>query len=153
VGGETEQHVSGWTVDTLALHYQRQLDDLRDLLNERAANQRTAMDAALAAADRATSKAELAANARFESVNEFRQTLADQAGRLMSRAEATALLEALADRMTRIEERLNLLAGRDSGESAAAATRRAGTQQVAQIIGAVVAVVSVAVVLILGLNN
>lgn len=48
---------------------------------------------ALAAADKAVTKSEIATEKRFEGVNEFRSTLADQAARLMPREEATAKFE------------------------------------------------------------
>jgi hypothetical protein len=48
---------------------------------------------ALAAADKAVTKAEIATEKRFEGVNEFRATLADQAARLMPREEAQAKFE------------------------------------------------------------
>lgn len=52
--------------------------------------QRAAIDAALVSADRATAKAESANERRFESVNEFRQTLSDQAATFITRMEAEA---------------------------------------------------------------
>jgi hypothetical protein len=58
-------------------------------------SQKEAVNAALAAADRAVLKAELASEKRFESVNEFRGTLADQQRTLMPRAEAEAILRSL----------------------------------------------------------
>jgi hypothetical protein len=89
VSGDTE-----WTVETLRQHFQRQLDDIRVMLEERHVTQtkavdaaflaqQTAMQAALTAAQRevatallssenAVRKAETAAEKRFESVNEFR---------------------------------------------------------------------------------
>jgi hypothetical protein len=153
VGGETENSVSGWTVDTLAQHYRQRFDDLTKLLDERALGQQTAMSAALASADRATAKAEVAANSRFESVNEFRAQLNDQASTFMTRAEANALLAAVGERLTRIEERLNVGAGQDSGQAEARELRQASARQALLIIGSVVATVSVAVALILGLNT
>jgi CHASE3 domain sensor protein len=153
VGGETESDVSGWTVDTLRQHFQRQHDDLKDLLGERADSQRVAMSAALASAEKAVTVANTAAEKRFDSVNEFRQTLTDQANTLMSRAEATALLAALSERLTRLEDRMNTATGQDTGNREAEALRRAGTQQAVAVIGAVIAIVSIAVALILGLNT
>ena len=60
--------VTGWTLDTLHEHLDQRLD----------------------AADRAVMKAEAAADKRFESVNEFREQLRDQAATLMPRAETEA---------------------------------------------------------------
>jgi hypothetical protein len=62
-------------------------------------SQKEAVNAALAAADRAVLKAELASEKRFESVNEFRGTLADQQRTLMPRAEAEAVIKALETRL------------------------------------------------------
>jgi small-conductance mechanosensitive channel len=71
---------------------------------------------ALNNAERAVAKAEMAAEKRFDAVNEFRATLADQQRTLMPRAEAEielkgmkALLEKLETRLT---EREAVLVGR-----------------------------------------
>jgi hypothetical protein len=130
VSGETEDNVSGWTVDTLHSHLIRdiaevdariqvqieasatRLEDLRAMLQERYATQTKAVDAAflaqqtamqtaltaaetavtkaLESAEKAVVKAETAAEKRFESVNEFRAQLADQASTFMPRIEAEA---------------------------------------------------------------
>src|SRR5947209_18170182 len=54
--------------------------------------QRAAVDAALIAANQATAKAEAATEIRFQSVNEFRGQLADQATRFITRVEAEAAI-------------------------------------------------------------
>jgi hypothetical protein len=83
--------------------------DLRDLLDERHANQVTAMRtafeaadkamaAALAAAKEATLKAEGASDKRFEATNEFRKQLADIIATFMSRVETETRLTALDDK-------------------------------------------------------
>lgn len=54
---------------------------------------------ALAAADKATSKAETASEKRFDAVNEFRSTLSDQQRTLMPRAEAEILIKGLNDKI------------------------------------------------------
>lgn len=153
MGGETEAAVSGWTVDTLAAHLRQQINDLNRLLDERAENQKVAMNAALASAEKASSVAQAGYDRRFDSTNEFRAQLEDQARLFMPRSECLALLNALSDRVTRVEERINLGAGQAAGAASAEQLRRAGTQQVMTIISALVAVVSVAVALILGLNT
>jgi hypothetical protein len=94
-----------------------ELDGLRDVMNERDrlyaerdTARKTAVDAALvaqekatsvamAAADRANSKAELANEKRFEGVNEFRGQLSDQAATFLPRAEAAARFEALTEKV------------------------------------------------------
>jgi hypothetical protein len=54
-----------------------------------------AVTAALDAAGKAVDKAETAAEKRFDSVNEFRQQLADQAATFMPRSESESLLAAM----------------------------------------------------------
>jgi hypothetical protein len=62
----------------------------------------TAVNAALQAAEKAVTKAEAASEKRFESVNEFRNTLSDQARTFIPRAEADL-------RMGTIESQLQAL--------------------------------------------
>lgn len=130
--------------------------DLRTLLDERYATQTKALDAAFVAAEKAVStaldsaekavaKAELSAERRFESVNEFRAQLADQAGHFVTRVEFDAKVDALSDRMAemgRVQERA---AGKDTGTTAARASVITGA-------GLLVAII-VAVVTILALNS
>lgn len=164
MSGETEGQPSGWTTDTALYHVQRQLIDLRAMLDERYATQTKALDAAFAAqekavqaaltsAEKAVTKAEVASEKRFKAVNEFRQTLSDQATTFISRAESEAHRAVLSDRLTHLEDRVNTEAGNDTGRIQAEVARRASTQQAVAIVGAVIAVVTVAVILILGLNN
>jgi hypothetical protein len=127
VSGETEQNVSGWTTDTLHIYMQVQIDDLIRMLDERYVTQTKALDAAFVAqqtamqtafksadtavaaallsAEKAVTKAEVASEKRFESVNEFRAQLNDQAATLLSRAEADARLQALGDKIESIADR------------------------------------------------
>jgi ABC-type transporter Mla subunit MlaD len=57
--------------------------------------QKEAVSSALAAADRAVAKAETASEKRFESVNEFRGSLADSARLLMPRSEVEQIVKSL----------------------------------------------------------
>jgi hypothetical protein len=72
---------------------------LREYVDIRFKAQEEAVNAALAAADRAVAKAESAADKRFESVNEFRASLNDQARMLMPRAEAEQLQRTLNEKL------------------------------------------------------
>jgi len=99
VSGETEKEVSGWTVDTLHAHLEQQLTDLRKQLDERHTAQNSAVQAALSSAEKAVGKAETAAERRFESVNEFRAQLSDQATRFVTRVEAETAHNAILDRL------------------------------------------------------
>lgn len=64
--------------------------------------------ATFACADRAVSKAEIATEKRFDSVNEFRKALSDQATEFLPRGEYNVQHKALADRVeingTRVAE-------------------------------------------------
>lgn len=67
--------------------------------NQRFENVIQATQAALAAADRAVNKAETASEKRFDAVNEFRATLADQQRNLMPRNETELLIKALNEKI------------------------------------------------------
>lgn len=62
--------------------------------------------------ERAIAKVEAATEKRFESVNEFRSQLKDQAGTFMARVEIEARFTANSDRISRLELRENFNAGR-----------------------------------------
>jgi hypothetical protein len=126
VSGETEKDISGWTTDTLRVHLERQLDDMRHLLDERYATQVKALDAAFAAADKAVqaallsaekavTKAEIASEKRFESVNEFRAALSDQTASFLSRTEYDAAHDAVVERITTLTDRVNRSEGSREG--------------------------------------
>ena len=57
---------------------------------------------ALAAADRAVQKAEVATEKRFESVNEFRGTLDSQQRTLIPRSEVAVLVEGLSEKIANV---------------------------------------------------
>ncbi len=97
-----------------------QAEDHRRMLDERYATQTKALDAAFKAAEqavavalsnaeKATVKAETAAERRFESVNEFRKSLADQTATFIPRAEYDTAHAALVDRVTATSDRVAAL--------------------------------------------
>lgn len=197
MSGETELQPSGWTIDTLAMHLQRQIDDMRRLLDERYATQTKAVDAAflaqqtamqtaltaaeravataLLSAEKAVTKAEAAAEKRFESVNEFRGQLTDQAASFISRVESDAQRIALEERIASLTEkvdretkrnetyvtevnsilssRLDVITGRHEGSSSARTTQRLDIGQFIAIIGTVLVVISVAVGIIVAVTR
>lgn len=119
--GDTEGNPTGWTTDTLRVHIQQQITDLRDhfqleidnmrvMLNERYATQRATLDAALTAAamvvqaelnaaEKAVAKAETASEKRFDSVNEFRGQLSDQVATFARREQVDQQLSAISARI------------------------------------------------------
>ncbi len=86
------------------LRYQQRFDAQQKALGDALTAAEKAVNTALASADRAVVKAEGAAEKRFESVNEFRSTLADQAANLLPRAEGEARFSALNDKLIGLSE-------------------------------------------------
>ncbi len=74
-----------------------------------------AVAAALAAAEKAVIKAEVAADKRFDSVNEFRGQLADQAATFMPRTETALALLALTEKVDLAAAKLDKLEGNAVG--------------------------------------
>jgi hypothetical protein len=153
MSGETEQDVSGWTVDTLHLHIIQRLGDLDRLLSRRMDDADKAIQAALAAAEKATGKAETASEKRFEGVNEFRGVLQDQQQTLITRSEHAADIKSMGDRVTanadrvaalelRLTSRLDTEQGRSGGERESHDQRRLDTGQIIAYVIAAVAVLS-----------
>lgn len=91
-----------WTVDSLLTY-------LKGMMNERDARYEQRFDAlenllklSIATSERALSKAEAANDKRFEGVNEFRATLADQQSTLMPKGEYAVAHKALVDKIDTI---------------------------------------------------
>jgi hypothetical protein len=77
--------------------------------------QERAVAAALASAKEAVTKAEVAAEKRFDSVNEFRGQLKDQTATLIPRTEVIALLKSLQEKTQDNELRINQIISRTEG--------------------------------------
>lgn len=90
---------------------------LREYVDIRFEAQEKAVQSALAAADRAVQKAESATEKRFEGVNEFRASLADNSRTLMPRAEAEQQFKALAEKTDAVVVRLNTMDDRARGSN------------------------------------
>ena len=153
------------------------IGEMREMLNERYATQTKALDAAflaqqtamktafdaadkavaaaLESAEKAVTKAEAAAEKRFESVNEFRQQLTDQAATFVSRTEYTVnhatlndKFDAEAKRTTeristielRLTSRLDLNQGTTSGAAGAHTEQRLNINQVIAVLAIVASV-------------
>jgi len=100
------------------LHRRGRDDDvtLKEFMLDKFASQDRAVGAALAAADRAVAAALVAADKaaatlavatekRLDNVNEFRESLADQAATAMPRAEYEAMHKAFVDRVENLDRR------------------------------------------------
>lgn len=89
------------------LRYQQRYDAQQKALEAALLAAEKAVQAALVAAEKAVTKAELAAERRFESVNEFRGQLADQATLFMPRAEYESAHTALEDKLNSAAARVD----------------------------------------------
>lgn len=87
----------------LALGFSAQKDAVASAFDA----QKDAVNAALASADRAVQKAEASAEKRFESVNEFRSTLADQQRNLIPRSEVAVMITAMDAKVNALEKVLD----------------------------------------------
>ncbi len=112
----------GWTLDTLERFLSDRIDALRDSIGaqdqqnkERFAAAKEQVMLALTSADKAIVKADSATERRFEGVNEFRATLADQAATLLPRSEYTVQHQALT---ARVETVANALATKSDENTA-----------------------------------
>ncbi len=104
---------------------EQRVNALERLTDAKLANISTLIDAhagrvalALAAADKAVAKAETATERRFESVNEFRQTLSDQTRSFLSKVEFDAVRDANAVRIADLASRLDKTEGKTVGLNA-----------------------------------
>jgi hypothetical protein len=111
-----------WTLGTLRLYLESLITGnatnvkaLADRHDDRFSAIEKAVAAALAAADRATTKAETTSDERFKGVNEFRQTLSDQARDLMPRLETESLMQGLRERIEKLESEKDIEAGHTTG--------------------------------------
>jgi multidrug efflux pump subunit AcrB len=103
-----------------------QEDHLKEIMDERDKKymqmfkaSQDAVSAALAAVHETNNKAEMAAEKRFESVNEFRSTLSDQASRLLPRSEYDSAHNSLSERVRELSARVDRQEGSKSGVNSA----------------------------------
>ena len=94
------------------------ISNIRTLMDERDRRYEdrfTAMDEktglALTSSKEAVTKAEIATEKRFDSVNEFRNTLKDQAATLLSRSEAEARFKGQDEKLDSINRVQNMIMG------------------------------------------
>jgi cell pole-organizing protein PopZ len=159
---------TGWTIEVLREHFQRQLDDLRVLLDERYATQTKALDAAFAsqqiatqtaiqsqeravqtamdASDKAVAKAEVAAEKRFEALNEFRGAVQDIVAQQMPRGEAETRFAALTEKIDELKTASAQRDGQGSGRQAATTERRLDAGSALQAIAVLLTVVGLLIV-------
>jgi hypothetical protein len=103
----TQEGIGPWTVETVLTHLTALIESNDRRYEQRFVAQALATDAALAAAERAVLKAEASAERRFEGVNEFRATLADQQRNLIPRAEVDVIVRGISEKMNALEKTMD----------------------------------------------
>lgn len=98
----------GWTLDAYVAHNEAMRVEAEKYMEEKFRAADKAVEAALTSAKEAVLKAEVASEKRFESINEFRATLSDQAQQFASQEKVNDLVS----RFDRLEGRTT---GLDAG--------------------------------------
>lgn len=80
--------------------------------------QEKAVIAAMSSAERAVAKAETASEKRFDSVNEFRASMNDQAAKFIPRSEAEQRMQSISEKSDGLGIRLERIEGRGQGLNA-----------------------------------
>jgi len=91
------------------------MDEREKRYNERHAALEKSFLLAMSSADKAVQKAETASERRFDSVNEFRSTLADQQRTLIPRAEVEVLINSINERISDLKQQLDTLKAERQG--------------------------------------
>ncbi len=133
--------MEGWTVDTSRESILDKLAEMDRRYEQRFESGQEAVKAALNAAKEAVGKAEYAAEKRFDSVNEFRGQLSDQAATFMPRLEAEQRIAQLAEKIADMSSRQDVSIGRSGGFTA-------GFGYLVAAIGAATAIVVAAIALL-----
>jgi tetrahydromethanopterin S-methyltransferase subunit G len=124
--------------DGLSLEVLHTIIEERDArYGQRFSDMERALQAALASSEKAILKAETSTEKRFESVNEFRSTLSDQANQFMTRNEAQALFQRVTDRIEDMNARIDSLNSREDKRSGKSSGLNAGW---VYLLGAVAAI-------------
>lgn len=128
-----------WTVRTLKAHIEAVLHERDRRYTQRFTDLETATKVALATSEKAADKVATATEARFASVNEFRNTLADQAKDLITRAEVEANLAFLRQQVKELSDRVNVSSGKGAGVAAGWGYLVAGIAAVGTIVAVFIA--------------
>jgi hypothetical protein len=100
----TSKGTSGWTIETLYVHFTALMEE-----------HEKAVKAALAAAETAVNKAEYNSEKWRDSANEWRQAMDDREVKFLPRTEYTAAHQALIDRIGMLENRVTKNEGTGQG--------------------------------------
>ena len=151
-----EKSKGDWTHDSLREYVERVFKEADRRYEQRFADQEKAVSAALAAAEKAVNtalisakeaviKAESASEKRFESVNEFRATLADQSATLISRIEVEGQFKSTNEKVDVVMSRMDRLEGRAGGSNATWAYAIAGVGLLGTIVGIIGGIIAIVI--------
>jgi hypothetical protein len=138
-------------LDEMALRHQNhsemRIQALESLIDAKLTTLRTIIDLQaeksvnlLASSDKAILKAEAATEKRFESVNEFRQTLSDQTKTFISKVEFEALRDTTGTRIAGLSSRLDKIEGKAVGLNAGWIYLLGGLSAVGTVVSVIVAI-------------
>jgi hypothetical protein len=150
---EKQSTSTEWTVDTLYIHLSRVINDLshkfdRELeaRDKLAKSDRQVLDVSIKAVEdkaglaqvsskEAVLKAENATEKRFESVNEFRSTLTDQANRLATKDEFKQFQNSVNGKMNELTARIGKIEDLKQGSEGSKTALIAGVTLVCLVLG------------------
>ncbi len=136
----TQSGTTGWTVETLKEYVDQRFDASQKAVEAALQAAEKMGGAALASADRAVSKAEVAAEKRFDATNEFRGQQKDMITTLFPRMEAEQRFNAFDDRLKKVEEFRDRMSG---GEDRQTSMKNTTMWAVGLAIATIIAIVTV----------
>jgi hypothetical protein len=113
----TSNDDSPWSLETLRIYLETLIRAANESVTQRFEDRDKAVSAAFAAAKEAVAKAELAAEKRLDSVNEFRAQLSDQTATFIPRAEAEQRFVTTNDKISELAARQDRNEGKSTGIS------------------------------------
>ncbi len=124
--------------------YEARFLELENRFKEGLDSQKDAVQTAMAAAEKAVTKAEASSEKRFESVNEFRAQLNDQVKTFMSRVETEQRMQVLTERLdislAALSEKVTRLEKMDAGRAGAEKKSEINVGMIFGVAGLVVAI-------------
>jgi len=108
-----------WTIEALAVHFDKMVNLILARMQEMEAGWARATDLARENSRLERERASSQIDDRLAGMNEFRDAMKDQASRFVTRSELGLQLDALCDKIDRIEKRENVGEGKSQGMGAA----------------------------------
>lgn len=142
VSCEARADTSAWGVDILHSHVLTILNEREEKYAQRFRAIEEFFKEKFIATERAVSKAEIASEKRFDSVNEFRAQLTDQASTFLTRAESMQRTDTINEKITALEKRMDRGDGQGEGLHSGWGFIVGGVGVVAGVIGIISAILA-----------